>query len=75
VAGPFTATVELAGPFKFESKPFTIAAKGKPSQRTSPVVAEAERPAISRYVRVIITIGIIVLVATGLAVFNKKSKA
>jgi hypothetical protein len=75
VAGPFTATVELAGPFKFESKPFTIAAKGTPAQTTSHVVAEAQEPAISRRVRVIITIGVIALVAAGLALYTKKSKA
>jgi heme/copper-type cytochrome/quinol oxidase subunit 2 len=65
----------LAGPFKFENKALTIAAKGKPAQTTSPVVAEAHEPAKSRYVRVIITIGVIFLVAAGLAVYTKKSKA
>jgi hypothetical protein len=65
----------LAGPFKFESKALTIAAKGKPAQTTSPVVAEAQEPVKSRYVRVIITIGVIFLVAAGLAVYKKKSKA
>jgi hypothetical protein len=27
IAGPFTATVELAGPFKVDSTPYTIAAE------------------------------------------------
>jgi hypothetical protein len=62
----------VAGPFKIEGKAFTIAAKSKPAQTTSPVVAAADEPAESRYGVVIIIIGIIALAAAGIAIYKKK---
>ena len=42
MAGPFKATVAVAGPYKIETKPYTIAVAGKPSTAVSEpsVVAE-----------------------------------
>lgn len=34
MTGPFTATVEVAGPFKIESKAYTIAGKDIPAMTT-----------------------------------------
>jgi len=46
VAGPFKATVEVAGPYKIETKPYTIAVAGKPSTTVStPAVAAKVSPA------------------------------
>jgi len=58
-----------------ESKAYTIAAKSKPAETTSPVVASADEPARSRYGAVIIIIGLIVLAAAGMAVYKKNAKA
>jgi hypothetical protein len=58
-----------------ESKAYTIAAKSKPAETTSPVVASADEPARSKYGTVIIIIGIIVLAAAGLAIYKKNAKA
>jgi hypothetical protein len=58
-----------------ETKTFTIAAKSKPSETTSPVVASAEEPAGPRYGIVIIIIGIVVLAAAGLAVYKINTKS
>jgi len=65
----------MAGPFKIEGKAYTIAAKSKPSGTTSPLVAAAEEPVKSRYGAVIIIIGIIALVAAGMAIYKKKVTA
>ena len=73
MAGPFTATVEVAGPFKIEGKAYTIAAKSEPAGTTSPIVASAEEPTKSRYGAVIIIIGIIALAAAGMAIYKKKA--
>ncbi|MGB2862831.1 MAG: hypothetical protein WBC05_05845 [Sedimentisphaerales bacterium] len=73
MAGPFTATVEVAGPFKIEGKAYTIAAKSKPSGTTSPIVAAAEKPVKSRYGTVIIIIGMIALAAAGMAIYKKNA--
>jgi len=73
VAGPFTATVEMAGPFKIEGKAYAIAGKSKPAETISPIVAAAEEPAKSRYGAVIIIIGIIALAAAGMAIYKKKA--
>jgi hypothetical protein len=75
VAGPFTATVDVAGPFKIESKAFTIAAKSKTRETTSPLVAASEEPAKSRYIAVIIIAGIIALAGAGVLVYKKNAKA
>jgi hypothetical protein len=63
----------MAGPFRIESKAFTIAAKSKPAGTTSPLVAAAEEPVKSRYGAVIIIIGIIALAAAGMAIYKKKA--
>jgi hypothetical protein len=63
----------VAGPFSIEGKAFTIAAKSKPTETTSPVVATAEKPAKSNYTAAIIIIGIIALVAAGMAIYKKKA--
>ena len=63
----------MAGPFKIEGKAYTIAAKSKPAETTSPIVAAPEEPAKSRYVAVIIIIGIIALAAAGMAIYKKKA--
>jgi len=73
VAGPFTATVEVAGPFKIEGKAYAIAAKSKPAETVSPIAAAVEEPAKSRYGAVIIIIGIIALAAAGLVIYSKKA--
>jgi hypothetical protein len=65
----------VAGPFKIESKAFAIVAKGKPVETTAPVVATAEKPAKSNYTAVIIIIGIIALIAAGMAIYKKQVKA
>jgi len=74
VAGPFTATVEMAGPFKIEGKTCAIAAKSKPAAAASPLVAADEESAKSRYVAVIVIIGIIALAAAGMAIYKKKAR-
>jgi hypothetical protein len=58
-----------------ETKAFTIAAKSKPSETTSPVVALAEEPAGPMYGIVIIIIGIVVLAVAGLAVYKINTKS
>jgi len=63
----------VAGPFKIEAKAYTIAAKSKPAETTSPIVAAAEKPAKSRYGAVIIIIGIITLAAAGMVIYKKKA--
>ena len=73
MAGPFTATVEMSGPFKIEGKAYTIAAKSRPAETTSPLVAAVEEPAESRYGAVIIIIGIIALAAAGMAIYKNKA--
>ena len=65
----------MAGPFKIEGKAHTIAAKSKPAETTSPIVAAAEETAESRYGAIIIIIGIIALAAAGMAVYKKKATA
>ena len=46
MAGPFKATVAVAGPYKIETKPYTIAVAGKPSTTVStPSVAAKVSPA------------------------------
>ena len=63
----------MAGPFKIEGKAYTIAAKSKPAETTSQIVAAVEEPAESRYGTVIIIVGIIVLAAAGMAIYKKKA--
>jgi hypothetical protein len=63
----------VAGPFKMESKAYTIAAKSKLVETTSPLVAAAEEPAKPRYGAIIIIIGIIALAAAGMVVYKKKA--
>jgi len=63
----------VAGPFKIESKAYTIAAKSRPAETTSPIVASAEEPAKPRYGAVIIFIGIVALAAAGMAIYKKKA--
>lgn len=63
----------MAGPFKIEGKAYTIAAKSKPVETTSPIVAAAGKPVKSRYGTVFIIIGIIALAAAGLAIYKKKA--
>ncbi len=63
----------MAGPFKIEGKAYTIAAKSKLAETTSPIVATAEKPVKSRYGTVIIIIGIIALAAAGMAIYKKKA--
>ncbi len=66
MAGPFTATVEVAGPFRIEGKPCTMAA-------TRPPAATAEESAKSRNRIVVLVIGIIAVAAAGFAVYKKKA--
>ena len=73
MAGPFTATVEVAGPFKIESKALTLAAKSKPQGTTSPVIAAAEESRRSGYGGLILVIGIIALAIAGVVIYNKKA--
>jgi len=56
-----------------ESKEYTIAAKSKPVETASPIVAAAEEPAKPRYGAIIIIIGIIALAAAGVAIYRKKA--
>jgi hypothetical protein len=56
-----------------ESKTYTIAAKSKPAETSSPLVAAAEEPAKPRYGAIIIIIGIIAVAAAGIAVYKKKA--
>ena len=63
----------MSGPFKIEGKAYTIAAKSRPAETTSPLVAAVEEPAESRYGAVIIIIGIIALAAAGMAIYKKKA--
>jgi hypothetical protein len=63
----------VAGPFKIEGKPFTIAAKSKPAEPAPPIVAAAEEPARSRYGAIIIIIGIIALSTVGIAIYKNKA--
>lgn len=63
----------MAGPFKFESKPYTIAAERTLAGTTSPLAAAADKPVKSRYGTVIIIIGIIALAAAGMAIYKKKA--
>jgi hypothetical protein len=63
----------VAGPFKIEGKAFTIAAKSKPVETASPIVAAVEKPAKPKYGAVIIIIGIIALAAVGMAIYKKKA--
>ena len=58
-----------------ESKTYTIAAKSKPAEIASPIVAEAEEPAKPRYGAIIIIIAIIALAAAGMAIYRKKATA
>jgi len=62
VAGPFSATVEVAGPFRIEGKPCTIAG-------TQALGAK------SRTAAAIIVIGIIALAVAGLVIYKKKAAA
>ena len=63
----------MAGPFRIEGKAYIIAAKSKPVETTSPLVAATEEPVKPRYGAIIIIIGIIVLVAAGMAIYKKKA--
>jgi hypothetical protein len=48
VAGPFKATVQMGGPYKIETKPYTIAVAGKPSTTApEPSVAAQVSPAVT----------------------------
>jgi len=63
----------VAGPFRIEGKAYTIAARSKLAETTSPIVAAAEKPVKSRYGAVIIIIGIIALAVAGMAIYKKKT--
>ncbi len=63
----------MAGPFRIEGKAYTIAAKSKPVETTSSLVAATEEPVKPRYGTVIIIIGIIALAAAGMAIYKKKA--
>jgi hypothetical protein len=56
-----------------ESKAYTIAAKSKPVETASPLVAAAEEPDKPKYGAIIIIIGIIALAAAGIAIYKKKA--
>jgi len=56
-----------------ESKAYTIAAKSKPVETTSPIVAAAEEPVKPSYGAIIIIIGIIAIAAAGIAIYKKKA--
>jgi len=56
-----------------ESKTYTIAAKSKPVETSSPLVTAAEEPVKPRYGAIIIIIGIIALAAAGMAIYRKKA--
>jgi hypothetical protein len=66
--------VEVAGPFKIEGKAYTIAAKSKPVETASPVVASDE-PVVTRHWPPVIIVGIlgILVVAAGIAIYKKKA--
>jgi hypothetical protein len=63
----------VAGPFKIEGKAYTMAAKSKPVETASPLVAAAEEPVKPRYGAIIIIIGIIALAAAGMAIYKNKA--
>jgi LPXTG-motif cell wall-anchored protein len=65
--GPFTANVEFAGPFRFEGKPYTIAA--------TQAFAGGQEPATSRTAAAIAVAGIVALAAAGLVIYKKKLAA
>lgn len=68
MAGPFTASVEVAGPFRIEGKPLTIAA-------TQALAAAGQKPTKLRAAAAIIVIGIITLAAAALVIYKKKAAA
>jgi len=52
-----------------------IAAKNRLAQKTSPLVAAAEESAKSRYLALIVILGIITVSAATMAVYVRKAKA
>ena len=67
VEGPFTTSVEVAGPFRIEGKPFTIAA--------TQALGAGQEPAKSRTAAAIVVVGIIALAAAGVVIYKKKAAA
>jgi hypothetical protein len=65
----------VAGPFRIESKAYTIAAKSKPAETASPVVAASDEPVVTRRRSTVIIVGIlgILVVAAGIAIYKKKA--
>jgi hypothetical protein len=60
-----------------ESKAYTIAAKSKPDETGSPVVAATDEPVVTRHRPPVILIGVlgILAVAVGMAIYKKNAKA
>ena len=96
MAGPFKATVQMGGPYKIETKPYTIAVAGKPSTTVSaPAVAAKVSPATTvspaeieasttagetkvgkgGSLKFVLVIGVIAVVAAGIAIFTRKTAA
>ena len=65
--GPFTATVEVAGPFRIEGKPYIIAG--------SQVPATGQGPAKSKTAATIVVLGLAALAVAGLVIYKKKAAA
>ncbi len=63
----------MAGPFKIECNTYTLAAKSKPVETASPLVAAAEEPVKPGYGAIIIIIGIIAVAAAGIAIYKKNA--
>jgi len=66
----------VAGPFRIEDKAFTIAAKSKPVETVTPVVATADKPVTPRRKPPFIIIGILCIAAAaaGMAIYKKNAK-
>ncbi|MHC4207838.1 MAG: hypothetical protein ACYSTT_24555 [Planctomycetota bacterium] len=65
----------MAGPFRIECNTYTLAAKSKPVETASPVVAAADEPVTTRRKPPFIIIGIlcVALAAAGMAIYKKKA--
>jgi hypothetical protein len=68
VAGPFTATIEVAGPFRIEGKQYTIVA-------SQALASDDQEPAKSHIGLAIVVLGIIAVVAAGLVIYKEKAAA
>ena len=84
MAGPFTANVEVAGPFKIESKPYIIASTDKLASKdvaeVTPAVpiGEVDIPMTTRrsarwaIISVVVVLGV---VAAGFAIYRKNNSS